>query len=78
MSPATILLLIQGIEAAIAAAPKAMDVITKAKDFITAMFTAGAISKAQQDALHLRIDSMQALALAGVIPDHWQVQPDPQ
>lgn len=77
MTPATILLIVQGIQAAISAAPAAVEIVAKAKEFISALFSANAITKAQQDALHAHIDSLQALALAGVVPSHWQVQPDP-
>lgn len=77
MNPAAILLFIQGLQALIAAAPKVAEIIGKAKDLITAMFTATLITKEQQDALHLHVDSLAALAAAGIILPHWQVEADP-
>lgn len=77
MNPAVLALILQGIQAAIAAAPQVIDIVTKGKDFITALFTANLITKAQQDALHAHVDSMSALAMAGIVPDSWKVEPDP-
>ncbi len=77
MNPATITLIIQGIEAAIAAAPGVVEVAQKAKDFISSLFTANLITKDVQDALHAHVDAVSKMAEAGVIPNHWQVQPDP-
>lgn len=70
-------LIIQIVQAAIAAAPSAVDIVAKGKAMIDALFTAQLITKAQQDATHAHLDSLQALALSGIIPPHWQVQPDP-
>ena len=78
ISGPTLLLIIQGIQAALAAAPGVIDVAVKAKALITALFTAGLITKAQQDATHANIDSYQAIWEAGVVPDGWEVRPDPQ
>ncbi len=77
MNPAAILLILQAIEAAIGAAPKVIEIATKAKEFITSLFTAGAITKEQQDAMHLTVDAKMALAQAGVIDPAWLVEPDP-
>jgi len=77
MSVAGILLFIQGLNAAISAAPKVIEVVQKAKDFITALFTAGAISKERQDALHLAVDARAALAAAGIVDPAWTVEADP-
>jgi hypothetical protein len=77
MTAASILLLIQGIQAAIAAAPQAVAVVKSAKDLFDAMATAKAITTDQQNALKSHVDSLQALALAGIIAPHWLVQPDP-
>ena len=73
-----VLLAIQGITAILSSAPQAAELVVKAKEFITAMFTAGQISKEQQDALHLHVDSTVALAAAGIVPTWWQVEPDPE
>jgi hypothetical protein len=77
LNPATILLILQGFEAAINAAPKVAELVIKAKDFIATLFAAGLISKEKQDAMHLRVDSRSAMALAGIIDDGWTVDPDP-
>ena len=77
MEIASILLVIQGINAALAAAPGAIEVITKAKELITALFTAKAITKEQQDAIHIQVDATAALVSAGIVPIAWQVEPDP-
>jgi hypothetical protein len=73
-----ILLIIQGIEAALAAAPGAIEVAMKAKALIEALFTAKAITKAQQDALFARVDSYCQMFAAGIVPDGWEVRPNPQ
>ncbi len=77
MSSSAILLIMQGIQAAIAAAPGVIDIVAKSKALIDSLFTAGAITKEAQDALHKECDSLQAMALAGIVPDHWKVEPDP-
>lgn len=65
-------------QAAIAAAPKVAALVVKAKEYIEALFTAGLISKEQQDQLHAHMDAAQAAALSGNTPPHWTVEPDPQ
>lgn len=77
MNSAAILLILQGIEAAIAAAPKVIEIAAKAKEFIASLFSAGIISKEIQDAMHLNVDAKVALAQAGVIDAAWKVDPDP-
>ncbi|HEV2207321.1 MAG TPA: hypothetical protein VG167_00985 [Verrucomicrobiae bacterium] len=74
---AILALVIQGLQAAVAAAPLAEDLGVKAKAFITSLFTANIITKEQQDAAHAHVDSICALAKAGIVPDHWKVEPDP-
>lgn len=77
LSSGSLLLIIQGIQAAISAAPAVADIVVKAKDLIASLFGAKLISKEQQDAVHAHIDSLSALAKLGIIPDHWKVEPDP-
>jgi hypothetical protein len=77
MNPATILLIIQGVQAAIAAAPQVVEVAQKGKDFITSLFTAGLISKDQQDKIHAHVDAVCAAALAGQELPEWTVEADP-
>ena len=75
---ALIPLIMQGIQAAIQAAPGVIAVVTKAKELITSLFTAGVITKEVQDALHQHVDAIAALVAAGVTPPAWQVEADPE
>jgi hypothetical protein len=70
-------LILQGIQAAISAAPGVIDIVNKGKALISALFTAKVITKQMQDALHAHIDSIDAMVQAGIVPNSWQVQPDP-
>lgn len=70
-------LILQGIQAAISAAPSVIAIVQSAKDFISSLFGAGLITKAQQDALHQAIDAHAALVAQGIIPDWWKVEADP-
>jgi hypothetical protein len=81
MTQATVILIgliIQGIQAALAAAPQAIEVAEKGKEFIASLFRAGLITKEVQDAVHGHVDSIAALAAAGVGPAHWTVEDDPE
>ena len=78
MNPATILLVVQGIQAAVAAAPQVAEIVTKAKDFIASLFGAGLITKAQQDAMAAHVDAVCEAALNGQEPPQWLVEPDPE
>lgn len=69
--------IITGIRLAIQAAPQAVDILKKAKAFITSLFSAGLITKEEQQRAHDHLDALQAAALAGEVPPHWQVDPDP-
>ena len=77
MTPATLLLIIQGIEAAIAAAPQVIDVAEKGKALIASLFEAGAITIDQQNTTHAHIDAIQAAVIAGIVPPSWTVEADP-
>ena len=77
MNPADLALIIQGIEAAIAAAPKVIAVAEKGKELITSLFQAGAISIEQQHATHSHVDAIMNAALAGETPPAWTVEADP-
>lgn len=78
MNPATIMLILEGLQAAVSAAPKVAELVTSAHALIDGLFTAKAISADVQNALHKSIDARAALALAGVMPDAFKVRPDPQ
>lgn len=72
-----IIKIVQAFEAAIAAAPQVVELVNKAKEFIAAMFGAKLITKAQQDALHARIDAHVLQVQAGIIDPALLVEPDP-
>lgn len=72
-----ILAIMAGIEAAIAAAPKAIEVAQKGKELITSLFNAGVIPASTQDVLHARVDLVQEAFLAGNIPPELTVEADP-
>ena len=77
MDPVTIGMILGGIQAIIMAAPKVVALVQKAKEMISAMFSAGLITKEIQDKLHAHIDEISRAAIAGEIPPAWQVEPDP-
>jgi len=65
------------INSALAASPDVVRLAAKFKDFIDAMFSAGVISKDDQDKLHAAVDERCAARLRGELLPHWQVEPDP-
>ena len=78
MPVAAIALIIQGIQAAIAAAPSVAAVVTAAKNLISELANAKVITVDQQNLIHQHVDNYAAMVNAGLIPPAWQVQPDPQ
>ena len=52
--------------------------IKTVKEFIDLLGSSKQITVAQQKALHDYVDSLQALALAGIKPEHWKVEADPE
>lgn len=77
MTGAEVFALISALQAAIAAAPKAIQLVEDTKNYITSLFKAGLITKEQQDAAHAYADAQAALFSAGIIPDSLKVDPDP-
>ena len=77
INPATLLLIVQGLQAAIQEAPAVEAIVVKAKQFISSLFGAGLISKKTQDAIHAHVDAVCAAALAGQEPPQWTVEADP-
>ena len=77
MTPTAFLLIVQGIQAAIAAAPEIASIMTAAKDFVSSLFGAGVITAAQQDALHAHIDDLVFALLNGNEPPEFTIEPDP-
>lgn len=70
-------LILQGILAAVQAAPQVAELIKGAKDFITSLTTAKIITADQQNLLHAWVDNQSALAASGIVPPSWKVEPDP-
>ena len=75
--PPAVILIVQGIQAAIAAAPEIEDIIAKGKALITSLFSGGVITKAQQDLAHMQVDQIAAAWNASLPPVSWTVEPDP-
>ena len=63
---------------AIAAAPQIAQAVSVMKDMVAVLFGSKLITKSQQDALMAYCDANQQLALAGIRPAAWSVEPDPQ
>jgi hypothetical protein len=77
MDPATLMLIVQGVGAAISAAPQIEAVVVSAKNFITSLFEGGVITIDQQAAVHSHIDALVAAANSGTVPPEFQVGADP-
>jgi hypothetical protein len=76
--PPFIFMILGGLQTAIQEFPQIIALVTKAKEFIAGLTGAKLITKAQQDALHARIDAISEAAQRGEIPPAWQVEPDPE
>jgi len=74
----TLGLILQGIKAAIAAAPGVVEVVVRAKEFIASLFSAGVISKEQQDRVHGHVDEICRAAIRGEEFPRWVVEADPE
>lgn len=72
-------LILQGLVAAMNAAPQVIEVIDSAKNLIAALFKAGVINIEQQNSLHDYVDAHAALIASGVIvpSSAWTVEPNP-
>lgn len=77
MSITVLLSILAAFQGAISAAPQVLALVQQAKDFFAGLFSAKAITKAQQDALWAAIDAHAQMVKAGIVPPHWQVEPDP-
>lgn len=69
--------IMSAIQLAISAAPQVVKLYEQAKTFISALFSAGVITKADQDALHAHIDAIQKAVENGEVPPSWQIEKDP-
>jgi hypothetical protein len=76
MNPAVIAL-ISALQGLIASAPDIIAFAAKVKLWINDMFSAGLINSEQQQVLHDRVTAIVKDALNGVVPAHWQIDPDP-
>lgn len=74
----TLALILKGIKAAIAAAPKVFEVVVAAKEWIGALFSGGLITKEQQDRIHAEVDAICVAAIRGEELPHWTVEADPE
>lgn len=77
MTPAAISLILQGILAAIDAAPKVVAIVDAGKNLISALAGNKLLTPEQQNALHAYVDAHAALRAAGITPPGWAVEPDP-
>lgn len=71
-------LIIAAFQMAIKAAPTVIEIAVKTKEMISALFTAGLISKEKQDETHLHVDQWVACLNAGVPPPEFTVEADPE
>lgn len=77
LPPATILLIIQGLQAALTAAPQVVALVEHAYGVIAELFKAGLIDQATQNTLRSHVDSVMEELLAGRVPPEFRVDPDP-
>lgn len=73
--PPVVFMAIGAIQAAIQAFPQVEAIVVKGKEWISSFTSGGLITKAQQDALHARIDHISEQAQNGEIPEGWEVEP---
>ena len=76
--PQIVLTIIGLIQAAIQAAPQAIEVINNARATINALFTGKIITAEQQKQLHDHVDKLCEAALTLSTPPAWTVEPDPE
>lgn len=69
--------ILQGVLAAVSAAPQVQAVIAGAKGIISGLVEAKMITVEQQDALHGWVDTQAKLAAVGITAPAWTVEPDP-
>lgn len=77
MTPSDLALIIQGIQAALVAAPAVIAIAERGKDFIRSLFDAGLITIDQQNAVFAHVDAICDAALNSEELPHWTVEPDP-
>lgn len=77
MNSAQLALIIQYVQAGIAAAPAVVTEVKRAKTFFSDLFGSGAITIERQRALHAHVDAIQAAVMNGDTPPQWTVEADP-
>lgn len=76
--PPLVFLILNGLTAAIQAAPQVVEIVEKGKALFGALVSADIITKEQQDHLHKRVDLITEAAKRGEKPPAWDVEPDPE
>lgn len=76
--PPFIFLILNGLTAAITAAPQVIEIVDKGKALITSLVSADLITDVQQDQLHERVDKISEAVKRGEKPPAWDVEPDPE
>lgn len=76
--PPIVITIIGAIEMLIRIAPGAAEVVKRARQMIAAQFGAQVITASEQQALFDRVDAIAKEAADGILPDWWEVEPDPE
>lgn len=76
--PPIAILVLNGLTAALTAAPQITELVVKAKDFFASLAGNGLITAEQQDQVDARIDQIVEAAKQGRLPASWDVEPDPE
>lgn len=75
--PPVVFVILNAIQAAIAAAPRVKEIVESGKQMISSLFTAKLITIEQQAALHSWVDGISDDFQNGRVPRAWLVEPDP-
>lgn len=78
MMTAQVLAWMTAIQGMLTVAPDVIALAAKVKQWITDLFTTGVITAEVQNELHARVNEICRATLNGEMPDHWQVEPDPE
>lgn len=77
ITAAVLLKILAGIQMAMAATPKVIELVKQGKAFFSGLFGAGLITREQQNALHAQIEAHAEMIAAGIVQPQWTVEPDP-
>ena len=72
--PALLPLIIAAVQTAIQEAPNVVQIVKEAKDTFQALFSAGLITKATQDACNAHVEACVDAANAGTLPPEFYVE----